>query len=209
MTIFNDDNKVKSNWFQKNKIGDSIEGTYIAKRIVMNQLRGKEQIIYELKAADGQFWNVGGGDPNAKFPAGIDIQMRNVKLGQVIGFKYTEDKPSTTVGMNPTKKVQVFANPDIVDEEWLKQQDDENAIEGGIDPDFGVSDKTVLKAFEKMDEATDDMIGHINKLAEEKLGAITPEEVKDMVAEKTGLAFIEKNLDKIVEALTALPAKKK
>jgi len=29
------------------------------------------------------------------------------------------------------------------------------------------------------------------------------------VVEKTGLAFIEKNLDKIVEALTALPAKKK
>lgn len=114
----NEDNKVKSNWFQKKKVGDKIEGTLVSKRVVMNQLSGKEQNVYELKLANGEFWNVGGS-------IGIDAQIRNVKLGQIVGFEFVEERAAKKPGLNPTKVVKVWANPKLVDEEWLKQQNEE------------------------------------------------------------------------------------
>ena len=120
------ENEVQSNWVKFNvPMEDKIMGTLIAVREVKSTLPGKEGElvkIYELKADEGTFhelddkkkvveepvvieagtfWSVGGKPI-------IDRQMQNVKVGQKVGFKYTEEVPSKTKGFNPSKTIKVY-----------------------------------------------------------------------------------------------------
>ena len=123
--IFDESNEVKSQWVKWGKLKDFIEGTLVDIREIPNQLPGKEgqmTKIYEIQANSGSFheldekknpmddatvlekgdvWTVGG-------KAGIDNQMRNAKIGQTVGMRFIEEKPSKTAGFNPTKVIKVF-----------------------------------------------------------------------------------------------------
>lgn len=140
----NDNNQVKSNWVKFYvPMEDKVFGTLIAKRTIKSQLPGKEgedAMVYELKADMGSFhevdaskkvipepvvitpgeiWNVGGKNT-------IDAQMRNVRIGQKVGFKFIDEKPSKTKGFAPAKNIKIYApkNDDgtpQMDEEWLEQ----------------------------------------------------------------------------------------
>jgi hypothetical protein len=116
--------EVKSQWVKFGKISDWIRGTLTDVRSVPSQLPGKQDEmvkLYEFIAAggsfhgitdgkvdseptvleQGSFWTVGG-------KPGIDNQMRNVKLGQIFGMRFSEEKPSKTKGFNPTKVIKVL-----------------------------------------------------------------------------------------------------
>ena len=192
-SIFDPNNKVKGNWMAWKTVGDKIEGTLINKRVVMNQLQGKEQIVYELKLANGEIWNVGG-------KPGIDVQMRYIKLGQLVGFEFVQEKPASKPGMNATKIVQVYANPSAVDKDWLAQQEDESASVGGEPVTY--TDATTVP------NTPEEMLKKINNIAVEKLGVTNAESVKNKVMEATNLAFIESNLAQILATLEELPDKK-
>lgn len=123
--FFNDKNQVKSNWVKWGKVGDCIKGTLVAIREHNSMFPGKEGTkvkVYELlghngsfhatdddkKAIEppimineGEYWMVGG-------KPGIDNQMRNVKIGQIIGMKFTDSKPAKTKGLNALKIIKVF-----------------------------------------------------------------------------------------------------
>jgi hypothetical protein len=139
----NPDNEVQSNWVKFNvPIEDKVFGTLIAKRTMKSQIPGQENedvAIYELKADMGSFhnvddkkaviaepvtinageiWSVGGKNS-------IDVQMRNVIVGQKVGFKFMDEKPSKTKGFAPAKSIKIFApkNDDgtpQMDDEWLE-----------------------------------------------------------------------------------------
>ena len=139
-------NEVQSNWVKFNvPMEDKIFGTLIAKRIMKSTIPGKENEdvnVYDLKADMGSFheadekkvvipeaitiqagdiWSIGG-------KTGIDAQMRNIKLGQKIGFKFIDEKPSKTKGFAPAKNIRVYApkNEDgtpQMDDEFLAQQE--------------------------------------------------------------------------------------
>ena len=104
---FDSANEVQSNWVKFNVVGeDKILGTLIAVRTMKSSIPGHEGEmvkVYDLKADYGSFhilddnkvlvpepiivnkdeiWSIGGKDI-------IDRQMTNVKIGQVIGFKFT------------------------------------------------------------------------------------------------------------------------
>ncbi len=136
---------MQSNWVKWNvPIEDKILGTLVAKRQVKSTMAGKEGElvwIYELKADVGSFhgldekkklieepvtvnageiWSVGG-------KAGIDAQMRNVKIGQKVGFKFIDEQPAKTKGFNPSKNIKVYTpkNEDgsfQMDQEFLAAQ---------------------------------------------------------------------------------------
>ncbi len=149
--LFNDDNRVASNWVSWGLEGDFFAGTLIAVREMTSKLPGKEGQkvpVYEVKidrgsfhALDekkqvikpaiviesGQVWNVGG-------KAIIDRQMRNIKLGTKLGMKFTETQPARNKGFTPLKVVKVFVprgkdNKALMDEEWLKEQ--QSAMDAG------------------------------------------------------------------------------
>ena len=119
--IFNEKNKVTGNWMKFEKVGDRIKGTLVSTRNVINSLSGNNQTIYELLTEDGEYWNIGG-------KPGIDAQMKRVKLGQIVGFEFVEERKSTRPGYNATKIIQVYANPNVVNEEWLKEQNELKAV---------------------------------------------------------------------------------
>jgi len=178
-SIFDDSNKVKGNWWKQERVGDKISGTYLGKRQVTNSLKGIDQWIYEIRTEEGEIWNIGG-------KPGIDIQMRHVKPGQIIGFEFIEERPNPKPGMNATKVVQVYANAEIVDEKFLQGAEAETYHEDAA-PARGLT--------------VDQKIEKITKVAREKFNLTDPVLIKDKVMEVTNLAFIESNLDKILEAL--------
>lgn len=135
--IFGQDNEVRSSWIKWGKIGDKIAGTLVSVRQMESQLPGKkgEMVnIYEILASGGEFhdindkviaeeatvieegqlWLVGGG-------LGLDNAMRNIKLGQKIGIKFTEEKPTKTKGFNPTKVKKVYSTGEM-NQKWLDDQ---------------------------------------------------------------------------------------
>jgi hypothetical protein len=213
MSIFDSNNKVTSQYWKYPNVGDKIEGTYIDRRVTVNKLKaGAEQIVYTLKTPSGEIWDVYG-------KPGIDAQMRNVNLGQIIGFEFIEQKPATQAGFSPTKIVQVYANSQIVDENWLKEM---SAFPSDMSLDEGISSgeniatsvpstaallPTPAPVAPSATTSLEETIREINNLAISKLGATTPEDVKSKSMEATGLAFIEGNLSQILDALRALPAK--
>jgi hypothetical protein len=122
-----EENEVSSNWVKFNTpMEDKVFGTLVAKRTMKSTIPGKENEtvnVYDIKAEMGSFheadekkqviepaitinageiWSVGG-------KAGIDAQMRNIKLGQKIGFKFIDEKPSKTKGFAPAKNIRVYA----------------------------------------------------------------------------------------------------
>lgn len=157
--VFDESNEVPSNWVKFNvPQEDRIFGTLIDKRQIKSQLPGKEgelAWVYEMKADYGSFheqddkkkvveepvvinagevWSVGGKES-------IDVQMRNIKLGQKIGFKFVDELPSKTKGFAPAKRIKVYApknadNTYQMDEEWLKENQ-----KGADFSDFGGEDK--------------------------------------------------------------------
>lgn len=204
--VFSDENKVKGNWFQKKVVGNSLQGTFIGKSQKPNYLAGGALCwVYEIKNAAGEIWMVQGN-------AAIDAQMKHVKLGQIVGFKYMGESKKSVPGKNPAKIVQVFANPKLVDENWLQEQeevgravapsDDEN-VEGGPDgmniEDIPGFENTPAKPSAEMTNT--DKLNLIGELAKTKLGVTDAANVKLKVMEATNLAFIDSNLDQIIEAL--------
>lgn len=141
---FDDSNQIPSNWVSWGvPVEDKIFGTLIRKFKTTSNYDGKEKTVenYELKADFGsfhkldekknpvdeasiveekEFYNIGGKES-------IEKQMRNVKIGQKIGFKFIEETPSKTRGHFPAKIIKVFApkNDDgtfKMDEEFLAEQ---------------------------------------------------------------------------------------
>jgi hypothetical protein len=140
----NETNEVSSNWVKFYvPMEDKVFGTLIAKRTMKSIIPGKESEdvnVYELKTDVGSFHNVD--DKKVVIPepvtinAGeiwsvggknsIDVQMRNIKIGQKIGFKFLDEKPSKTKGFAPAKNIKVYApkNDDgsvKMDTEWLEE----------------------------------------------------------------------------------------
>lgn len=195
MTIFDEKNKVASPFFSFKKIGDKIEGTLVDVTTVMNQLSGKNQQIYEIKCTNGDYAKIGG-------KPGIDGQMKRVKLGQIVGFEFINEKENANPAFSPTKIIQVYADPEIVDKEWLEEQESVDTLlntEGSFKPEqVGEEDDGPVAS------ATD-LLNDIQVLAIAKLGAKDAEDAKSKTMEKTGLALIEGNYAEIKAMLEALP----
>lgn len=131
--LFSDKNKAKSLFVKWGKQGDWFKGTLLGIREVANTFPGKEGTmnkIYDFRAHggefhetdenkipvdpaitvnDGDFYSIGG-------KAGIDNSMRNAKVGQIVGMKFTETKAAKTKGFAPLKIIAVY--------------------NGGMDPDY-------------------------------------------------------------------------
>ena len=143
-------NEVKSQWVKFNvELEDKIFGTLLTKRQMKSTIPGKEGElvwVYELKADSGSFhevdekkvviptpvvvnaeevWSVGGKNS-------IDVQMRNIKIGQKVGLKFIDSQASKTKGFAPAKNIRVYASKNedgtpTMDTEWLEANKDPNA----------------------------------------------------------------------------------
>lgn len=203
--VFDTLDEVKGNWWKYDNVGDTIKGTYISKRRQMNQLRGEEQWVYEILTQEGEVWNVGG-------KPGIDNQMSHIKPGQYIKMTLIEIRKPSKAGLNPAKIVQVYANPKAINQEWIEQQMSE--VPSGQETPVGViPELEEVGEPQEIDEDDDELPFYdtpqekkdvIVKLANKKLKIDDPKNIERIVMEATSLAFIDSNLDKIIEKLKLL-----
>jgi len=189
-SIFDDQNKVKNNWFKFEKIDDKVEGTLVGIKTINNQLSGGEQRVYELMLDNGEYWNVGG-------KPGIDGQMQRVKLGQVVGFQFVSEKKPSKPGLSPTKIIQVFANSKVVNEKWLSEYETAQSLVKKTEE--GVEENTGTVGIEETP-----MEKTILDLAKQKIAEADDLNYRIKVMETTGLAYIENNYETIIEKLKAL-----
>ena len=200
----NPDNRMSNKSFKWEKIGDKLEGTLVGKRSVIiqdNNDNNVEKLIYEIKTPDGEFWNVWD-------KPSIRTQMERVKLGQIIGFEFVEERPNKrNPGLNKAKIIQVWSNAKIVDEEWIKEHREE-AIDESAVTDESTSDESAIDSLIGTpgsffpDEETP-LKEQIDRLTMEKFGG-NINDVPAMVMAKTQIAYVQENFPLIIEALKKL-----
>lgn len=209
---FNEDDKVADAFIKWEKVGNKVQGTLIGKRQKPNDLKpGEMQWIYELLTEDDNIVLVGG-------KPGIDMQMKHIKLGQIVELRYVEEKKSKRPGLSPTKIIQVYTRKDAMNEEWLNNQEAlareettataENRIQdtsddGEIKLDeipFDDPKPAVADPQASAPATADEKKALIIQLAKEKLG-VAEENVMQKVMEVTGLAFIASNFSSIIDRL--------
>lgn len=123
---FTEEDKATGSQFTFEKVGDSIQGTYIGKKVNVKTRYGLKT-YHEIANDDGIFilWQ----------RKGFDEQIARCRLGQIIEVRCINIK-DTGAG-NPWIQLEVFSRPDLVDEEWLTQQKEgaeiENIVQGNQD----------------------------------------------------------------------------
>jgi len=205
-------------WFKFANVGDSIQGTYIDVREGTDSF-GNQQTIYVLQDANGKVWNLG----FRQTAMVIHERMKGIRLGQIVGFRFDEHRESKRNPGTKVKIIRIYADPKLVDNEWL-------AARKEIEAHFGVSaaPKT-LDEFDDEEEAAfvvpedagpvagnlatakvaignkSEAVQAIRDLANTKgltRKDMTEAEADEVIEKFTGLKLTEENLTKIIIALT-------
>ena len=125
--IFDESNEVQPQSINWGQVGDYLKGTKVGQRGGVNTRFG-ENVIFEIKVEGGTFhdkdgkaiemkegevWGVWGRNDI------FDAQLKRMQIGQKLGLKFTESKPST-MG-NDAKIIKVFTTGEM-DQAWLDSQ---------------------------------------------------------------------------------------
>lgn len=121
-------------WFKFEKVGDSVQGTFISVSRQTSQL-GQDQFIYVLK--DGaNTYNVARNISDKRVRRVMDY----AKLGQIVRFVLTDIIPNKVKGFNAIKAVDVYTQPSLIDKVWLTENGLTEPAETGITPLEGNED---------------------------------------------------------------------
>lgn len=198
-------------WAKFTNPGDKVQGTYVGQIRGVIDGYGNEQIIYQLMGSDGKVTNVGFG-LNKKF---VLSEMERTNFGEIVGIMF---KQWVTVKNKMGKETQVkdyavYHDPKIVDEQWLAENkadmpvvtmSDGQSEKEKADKEFNDFGKKPVEDVPFSSEGSitnEDKLAVINKLASDKLGVNDPTKVQEVVMERTNLAFVVTNYDKIITAL--------
>jgi hypothetical protein len=205
--IYDDLPEVRGEIVNWDEIGQMICGTYIGKSEPINTKFGLK-VLYEFLEDDGSIkkcWE----------RKNINDVMKLFKPGVIVKIVYTASIPSKKG--NDFKEIKVYGNPKVTNEEWLAQREAEpisakeaEEIVNGPEEEVKIEDVEEDKSEAPFltESEKKKLIIQITELATGKLSATDGEDVKNKVMEATELAFIDSNLGKIAEALSALPDRK-
>ena len=210
----------KLNYFKFERPGDAIEGTFV------NLIKDRPsknpgwpmQDLVGIKIANGEIWYASVKHTNIKMLETV----RGLKLGQIIGFKFLENRPSKSGG-NDFKLIHLAQDPSIVDQAWLNEQE---ANRQKIQQQYAAapsseSDLAQATASQIFPEATpvevptldptpapaapamtdQQKVVMIAQIIRDKFGITAGEEIKAKVSEVTGLPMVTANLDLIIAKL--------
>lgn len=105
-------------FFKFKSVGDSIQGTYIDVRNGTDSF-GNQQTIYVLQdSSDGKIWNLGFRSSQMV----IHERMNSITFGQIVGFKFDEERESKRNPGTKVKIIRIYADPKFVDQAWLDHQ---------------------------------------------------------------------------------------
>lgn len=115
--IFSQVKPENTKWFNFKTVGDAIQGTYVGVSQAVDSY-GNNQFIYKLLDTEGNTWNVGIKESNKRCVE----QMGAARFGQIVGIKYAESIPPKDGKGNAFKKLDIYADPKLIDEVWMANQ---------------------------------------------------------------------------------------
>lgn len=115
--IFSNATPQSGEFFKFKNVGDSVQGTYIDVRNGTDSF-GNQQTIYVLQDKNGKVWNLG----FRHTAMVIHERMNGIRFGQIVGFKFDEERESKRNPGTKVKIIRVYADPKFVDHEWLAHQ---------------------------------------------------------------------------------------
>lgn len=128
--IFSKDNVPSSNWFKFLKVGDKVGGVVVNvfKKAATGQF--PEQLAYTLREATG----ISNGEPVTDTEINVGVKnndyfkprLQYVKIGDKLGFEFTEEIPSKIKGNSPAKSIQPYykKTTDEFKKEFAKRHED-------------------------------------------------------------------------------------
>jgi len=131
LNIFDSAAPQAGEFFKFKEVGDSLQGTYIDVRKVMDSF-GNQQTIYVIQDKDGKVWNAGFRDSQVF----IHERMSGIRFGQIIGFRFDENRESKKKPGTMAKIIRVYADPKFVNTEWLEQQKELESKFGATAPAY-------------------------------------------------------------------------
>lgn len=117
LNIFETAKPQTGEFFKFKSIGDGLQGTYIDNREGVDSF-GNDQIIYVLSDKTGKIWNLG----FRKTSLVIHERMKNIRFGQIVGFRFDEERDSKRTPGTKVKIIRIYADPKLIDAEWLQDQ---------------------------------------------------------------------------------------
>ena len=223
--IFESAKPQSGKFFSFKNVGDSIQGTYIDVRNGIDSF-GNQQTIYVIQDNKGDVWNLG----FRMTALVIHERMNGIKFGQIVGFRFDEHRDSKKNPGTKVKIIRIYADPKLVDQEWLEHQ---KAVEanyarpsgsvvsaevkdGEIDEEdipFGAP-SNVVPAGGSLPTAEakprNEAIDAIRNLAKTKgltNDSMTEEEADAVIEKYTGLTLSEEHLTKVIISLTGYVSK--
>lgn len=102
--LFKEENIPSSNWAVFNKVGDKYAGEVVD---IFDKAADGDypaQRVFGLQQEDGSVLNV----PVKETNQYLMQRVKNVKLGDMIGFEFTKEIPPSKKGHHPAKSIQVY-----------------------------------------------------------------------------------------------------
>ena len=214
INIFDNAKPQVGEFFKFKNIGDSVQGTYVDVRDGVDSYNNPQK-IYVIIDASGKVWNLGFRQSNGV----IMERMAGIRYGQIVGFRFDEERDSKKSATNKAKIIRIYADPKFVDQKWL---DERKSIESQFDsatpesfpvqsaPATGASVFSAPASAAPMNATApapkNEAVEAIRNLATTKglVVAGTPEAEADKVIEAyAGLPLVEENLTKIIIKLTS------
>jgi hypothetical protein len=97
--------EVASNWYKFNEVGKGIKGTKIGQELQKATEPGfQDQMVYKLKKANGQVWNV----PVSVSKVGTVTRLDGLKNGTIVGVMLEKIIPATSKLRKDTKALKVL-----------------------------------------------------------------------------------------------------
>ncbi len=128
--FFSEENLAQANWFKFKNVGDAVKGILVGKRHQSGASQGfSDQIVCELRQEDGSVINVGFSVDKTY----IINRLRNIALGQMVGFKFMKEVPSATKGYAPAKSIEVYAGS--IDPSYKAEEAEAAAGDEGVKVD--------------------------------------------------------------------------
>ncbi len=110
--LFSPDNLSTSSYMKFEKVGDSLQGVYVARREIVNKISGtpKRQFVYTIVGdQDGQPIDVYG---KGKEPQGFP-GLNSVPFGTHVGIRFDEILPSKKKGFADAKVINVYTKGEL------------------------------------------------------------------------------------------------
>lgn len=225
MNIFDVAQPQAGEFFRFVKVGDSVQGTYIDSRQAIDSFNFP-QTIYVIKDKDGKIWNLGFRDTSTI----IHDRMKQIRKGQIVGFRFDEERDSKKNPAIKAKIIRIYADPKAVDQVWLAEQKEieknfpsspivgtahtDAADVGNVDEELGFNqlgdEETGDLSSVSVEPETNEAFNAVRTLAKTK--GLVKETDSDVIAnvlieQYAGLELKEENLTKIIIALTGYTKK--